>query len=161
MEFGFVYFELFYILLPSMPLLYDGIINIPIARLVGLDSIINEKQKELNKFGSNNSRGEIEFCINFLIVFTLYLCTIAFQIIVHPIASFKISDNGVVSGIKYGCRYFLLHCGLMLTMFTCLWVCFELYEITVGIVGFSAATSLVSCFFQFIPVEVVRTLRES
>ena len=88
------------------------------------------------------------------------LCTIVFQLILHPIASFKISDNGVVSGIKYGCRYFLFHFALMLTMFTCLWVCFGLYEITVGIVGFSFATSLVSCFIQFIPPKPMRKFME-
>ena len=162
-EFGFVYFLLLYIAVLLIQLLYDGIINIPIARLVGLDvdSIITERQQQPHyTFGINKSRGEIGNVIDLEIARAMYFCSIVFQIIVHPIASFKILDNGVVSGIKYGCRYFLLHLGLMVATFTCLWVCFELYEITVGIVGFSVAVSLVSCFIQFIPPKPIRKFLE-
>ena len=145
----------------SSTLLCDGL-KIPLARLLGLDvdSIISEMMM-LSKATPRSffHRSTCERGLNNEISKSLWLCSLIFQVIVHPIASFKISDNGLISGIKYGCRYFLIHVGVMLIVFTCLRVYFELlYEITIGVVGFICTTSFMSCLIQFLPPEHLGTL---
>ena len=55
----------------------------------------------------------------------MYLCTTVFQIVVHLIALFNKSDNGVISG----CSYILIYFVSMVAVFACYWVymCFEIF----------------------------------
>ena len=62
---------------------------------------------------------------------------------------------------KYGCRYFLLHLGLMVVTFTYFGVWFGLYEITVRNSWVLFCDKSFSCLFQFIPTEPVRKFMES
>ena len=103
-EFSFVGFIFLFADMTSSIILFR-ITNVSIARLVGLDvnSVISERMMHSERTFSTCSKEQNEFqCevhLNGGILIPFCLCSLVFQVfqvIVHPILSFKISDNGLI-----------------------------------------------------------------
>ena len=157
----------YFLIVSSLAIILPNIPNIPLARLLGLDvdSIISKRRmhSELTLTSCTKWQSEFQCEVHLnigIFIFPLCLFSLLFQLIVHPIVSCKISGNGLISGIKYGCRYFVIHVGVMLIAFTCLFAYVGLlYKIIFGAVTYCiCTTSLLSCVIQFIPPAPVRWL---
>ena len=102
-------------------------IEIRDADLIGIGSNIfywligieEQTKREAYIFSIKKCREQVEHEINFEISLAIVFCAIVFQFILHKIASSRTSDSGLISGIKFGCRYFvIIHVGLMFSLTT-------------------------------------------